>query len=249
MPGPTTEGAHPHTAKGNYIAANDLHLQVGAAAPARWPVRLFRLWVRVIFRLFFRVRVRGLENVPSTHAIVCANHLGWADAFMVLLFLPVEPRIYILGERLVKDISGFRNWVINGLEVMVALDRDKPREALRIMEDVLRRGGSLLIFPEGQLGTEEGNLRELQHGASHLSVASGALLLPVGLTGTSELWLRRTLTIRIGQLILPTEFEGDLRTRIHAMTARLDTSMRRLLPGDFERPRFKLLRKWLTNLL
>jgi 1-acyl-sn-glycerol-3-phosphate acyltransferase len=227
----------------------EMHLQEGNAASARWYIRAFRLVLRGIFHLFFRIRVRGLKNVPSTPVIVCANHLGWTDPFLVLLFFPVEPRVYVLGEQQVKYISGFRTWVIDTLEIMVMLDRSKPVQALRIMQGVLERGGSLLIFPEGHLGTEEGKLLELQKGAAHLSTISGVPLLPVGLTGTSELWLRRNLTMRVGKPIYPGEFEGDTRTRMQAMTAQLDKSMRALLPGDRERPRFKILRNWLTKLL
>lgn len=188
--------------------------------------------------------------MSRTPMIICANHLGWADTFLVMLFFPAEPRIYVLGEQQVKQISGFRTHVIDWLEIMVMLDRSKPLEALRMMRDVLQRGGSLLIFPEGRLGTEEGALQELHDGAAHLSVVSGVPLLPVGLTGTSELWLRRKLTLRIGKPINPNEFEGDTRTRMHAMTERLDMEMRVLLPGDRDRrPRIKLLRRWLTELL
>jgi hypothetical protein len=70
----------------------------------------------------------------------------------------------------------------------------------------------------------------------------------VGLTGTKELWLRRTLTMRAGKAISPAWFEGDPRTRTHAMTARMGEELRTLLPGDYERARYKPLRKWLTRL-
>ena len=118
------------------------------------------------------------------------------------------------------------------------------------MQGVLERGGSLIIFPEGELGTQEGALQPLQHGAAQLSVHSGVPLLPVGLTGTWELWLRRPITVRVGRPIDPAAFPaGDTRSRIHAMTAALETSLRTLLPGDCTQPRLKPLRDRLTNLL
>jgi 1-acyl-sn-glycerol-3-phosphate acyltransferase len=224
-----------------------LRPQEGDAARAGWGVRVFRLAARVVFRTLFRVRVVGLKNVPRTPVIVCANHLGWADPFLVLLFFPVEPRIYALGLD-PSRVSRLRTMVVDALQVMVALDPARPLQALRISEGVLKRGGSLLIFPEGgTLGAQEGTLLELQHGAAHLSVTTGVPLLPVGITGTKELWLRRTLTMRIGKPIDPARFEGDTRTRMHAMTARLEKELWALLPGDRERARFKPMRKWLTK--
>jgi len=177
------------------------------------------------------------------------NHLGWTDTFMVLLLLPVEPRIYVLGERQAVLFSRFRVWLLRTFDVLVPLERDKPREALRVMSDLLARGGSLIIYPEGHLGTQEGTIGPLQPGAAHLSVHSGVPLLPIGLTGTQELWLRRPLTLRIGRPLDPAAFPGpDLRSRVRPMTAALDSAMRALLPGDHAHPRFKPLRAWLTNL-
>ena len=76
-------------------------------------------------------------------------------------------------------------------------------EALRRMHAALAQGHSLILFPEGNLGTIEGALLPLQSGAAYLSVHTGLPLVPVGLTGTHELWLRRPLTIRIGLPLYP----------------------------------------------
>lgn len=225
-----------------------MHLQQGNAATPNLYIRVFRVIVRAIFRVFFRVRVIGLENIPRAPVIICANHLGWADTFLVMSFFPVKPRVYVLAEQEVKDISQFRRRMIDSLEIMVMLDRRKPVQALRVMEDVLKRGGSLLIFPEGKLGTEEGKLQPLQGGAAHASIVTGTPLLPIGLTGTRELWLRRGLTLRIGKTISPAQFDGDTRARMHNMTDRLSAAMSALLLGDKERARVKLLRRWLTKL-
>jgi 1-acyl-sn-glycerol-3-phosphate acyltransferase len=224
-------------------------VQQGDAAKSSFYVRLFRRALRTIFWLIFRVRIVGLQNVPRTPTIVCANHLGWTDVFLVLLFFPVEPRIYAMGEAEVKDISRFRHWIIDSLQVFIMLDRSKPVLALRTMESVLKRNGSLLIFPEGQLGTQEGELLPLQHGAAHTAVAAGVSLLPVGLTGPSQLWLRRKLVVRIGMPISPGEFGGSSREKTHAMTQRLAVEMQKLLPGDINNARVKLLQRWLTKLL
>jgi 1-acyl-sn-glycerol-3-phosphate acyltransferase len=225
-------------------------VQQGPAGPAGLRVRVARLVLLALFRLLFRLRVSGLHNVPRGPVIVCANHLGWADPFLILLLLPVEPRLYVLGDRGAVLRNGFRTRVIDALQVMVPLERDRPREAVRTMENVLDRGGSLIVFPEGHLGPEEGTLQPLQPGAAHLSVRSGVPVLPVGLTGTRELWLRRTLTVRGGPPLDPAPFAGgSVRARATTMTAALEGALRRLLPGDGARPRHKLLRDWLTNLL
>ncbi|GAC1398060.1 MAG: hypothetical protein NVSMB65_16750 [Chloroflexota bacterium] len=225
-------------------------VQEGLAGPANRRVKATRLVLRSVFRLLFKVRVSGLANVPGTPLIVCANHLGWADPFLIVLLLPVEPRLYVLGEQVGVLRNSFRTWVIGGLQVMVPLQRDHPRAAVRAMEDVLQRGGSLILFPEGHLGAAEGALQTLQPGAAHLSLRSGVPLLPVGLTGTRELWLRRTLTVRVGPPLYPADCAaGTMHSRVAEMTGALDGALRGLLPGDGQRARVKLLRRWLTELL
>lgn len=225
-----------------------LALQPGDAAPATVQLRLFRLFVRGLFRLFFRVRVVGLERVPSTQVIVCGNHLGWADPFLVMLFLPLEPRIYALGLHPARA-SAFRTLIVDKLQIMVVLDPSRPRQVLAASKGVLERGGSLLVFPEGGTdGAQEGGLRPLQHGAGHMSVATGAPVLPVAISGTRELWLRKTLTLRIGEPIYPTCFSGDPRTRSRKLTSALDFRLRLLLHVERSRPRLRLLKGWLTGL-
>lgn len=225
-----------------------LALQQGDTARAGMQLRLFRIAVRGLFRLFFRVRVVGFERVPSTQVIMCGNHMGWADPFLVMLFLPIEPRIYALGLHPARA-SAFRTLVLDKLQIMVALDPSRPRQALATSKGVLERGGSLLIFPEGGTNeAQEGGLRALQHGASQLSVATGVPVLPVAISGTRELWLRKTLTLRIGEPIYPTCFTGDPRARSRKLTSALDFRLRLLLHGERSRPRLRWLKGWLTGL-
>jgi 1-acyl-sn-glycerol-3-phosphate acyltransferase len=209
-----------------------------------WQFKIFRACARALFQLVFRVRVIGLEHVPHTPYIVCVNHLGWAEGFLVMLWFPPAPLLHGLGERDVMERSRFRRWFFRQIPIFLPLDRDKPRQAVRLMEDVLKRGGALGIAPEGQLGKQEGALGELQNGAAYLSLRTGAPLVPVGATGTRELWLRKTLTLRVGEPIAPQNFTGDTR----ALTAQLEKDMRALLPGDAQAPRWKPLRNFLTKL-
>ncbi len=166
-----------------------------------------------------------------------------------MLFFPTEPLLHALGERDVMERAAWRRWLWRQLPLFLPLDRAKPREALRMMQDVLERGGALGIAPEGKLGTQEGTIGELQDGAAYLSIRTGAPLLPVGATGTLELWFRKELTLRVGEPIVPEASAEHTRARTRALTAQLDTAMRALLPGDTQSPRYKPLRNFLTKLL
>ena len=166
-------------------------------------VRAVRIVLRGLCRLLFRVRVEGLEHLPRRQMIVCANHMSWIDAFLVLLFLPAEPRLFVLGRRTAVMTTAWRTRVVNWLGIMIPLDLDQPEVAMRQMGHVLEQGGSLVIFPEGGWGYVESALKPLRTGAARLSLWSGLPIVPVGITGASRLRLRGRLTLRIGAPINP----------------------------------------------
>jgi 1-acyl-sn-glycerol-3-phosphate acyltransferase len=227
-----------------------LHVQTGDAARAGWRIRLAWTVLRLLFRALFRLRFEGFASAPRGQVVVCANHLGWAEAFLIVLFRPTEPRTYVLGEEAGVVTSPLRRLALDAFEGMVPLDRSEPLAAVRAMYDLLGRGGSLLLFPEGELGTVEGELQPLRSGAAHLSLRTGVPILPIGVTGTSRLWLRRAITLRVGPALHPAAVVGPSQhERAAAMTRQLDAALRHLLPGDDPPPRVRLLERWLTTLL
>jgi hypothetical protein len=69
---------------------------------ATWWPRLYMVWllpesvlqtvVRLVLRLCFRVRVKGIENFPASGPrLVIANHTSWLDAALLAAFLPEPP--------------------------------------------------------------------------------------------------------------------------------------------------------------
>src|SRR5215213_2394048 len=74
--------------------------------------RLLRAISQTLFRVAFRVRIEGIENVPRTPVIICANHLGWTDVLLATLFLPIEPRTFVVGDKGVKNVSRFLRFMV-----------------------------------------------------------------------------------------------------------------------------------------
>jgi 1-acyl-sn-glycerol-3-phosphate acyltransferase len=107
----------------------------------------------------------------------------------------------------------------------------------------LQRGGIVVLFPEGHYGGVEGEVGPLKKGFAHFAVDNHVPVLPVGLSGTKDLWLRKKILVFIGA---PIPVEGrSVEELVTEGRARLEA----LLP-DYRDPRGpRLLRTWLTNLL
>lgn len=172
---------------------------------ANLPYRLIRLWAAPLARLLLRFRVAGLERVPRDRAyIVIANHMGWADWVALLLLLPVEPRIHFLGDPAGLVKRPVEWFLVRATGGYVPVDRSRRGDPAlcRHVFRCLEVGGAIAIFPEGAYGGE-GAVLPFRKGFAHFAIQAGVPVVPVGLSGTHEIWLRKALDMRVGEPIDP----------------------------------------------
>jgi 1-acyl-sn-glycerol-3-phosphate acyltransferase len=106
----------------------------------------------------------------------------------------------------------------------------------------LQRGGVIAIYPEGHYGSKEGELRPFKKGFAHFATDNHVPVLPVALSGTQDLWLRKTVRLIIGE---PIESDGQT---VESLLTLAETRMRALLPPYHDPGGVKLLRHRLTHL-
>jgi 1-acyl-sn-glycerol-3-phosphate acyltransferase len=210
--------------------------------------RVARVVIRLLLALFFRVQVDGRERIPTGRPLICAaNHHSWLDPFLLLAILPLTPRRYAIGNA--SAVSSAWRRVITPFHTFIPLDRARPQAAIHAMEDILDRGNTLIIFPEGGIGPGDGHVRPLQSGTAYLAQRTGYPILTVGITGSYDLWWRKRLTVRIGPCIHPAHFvEGTARARRTALLADLRAQIQALLVRERAHHGPTLLRRTLTNL-
>ena len=209
--------------------------------------RVARVVIRLLLALFFRVQVEGRERIPTGRPLICAaNHHSWLDPFLLLAILPLAPRRYAIG---IPPVSPAWRRIITPFHTLIPLDRARPQAAIHAMEDILDRGNTLIIFPEGGIGPGDGHVRPLQSGTAYLAQRTGYPILTVGITGSYDLWWRKRVTVRIGPCIHPAHFvEGTARARRTALLADLRAQIQALLVRERVHHGPTLLRKTLTNL-
>lgn len=141
--------------------------------------------LKVLFALVgLRVRVVGKEYMDTPGAkIYAANHTSYFDVLPLMLGLGVPYRFVAKMEvRHMPFIGTF-------LKQMGHLwfDRTDPNSRLRQaeqMEELLRHGESVFVFPEGTFTSDDG-VRPFQLGAFKAAVATGVPIVPV-LAGTRK---------------------------------------------------------------
>lgn len=208
--------------------------------------RVARAVIGPMFRAAFRIEVSGRVNIPAGNVVAIANHLNWIDPWLLLLVFPIEPRLHFLAnpKNLVKHASHF--WFVRkvGGYIPVDLDHVQGPQLFKHVRACLERGGSIGIFPEAAYGPLEGQLQQtFKKGFAHFAVESGVPILPVALSGTKDLWLRKTIRVVIGEPIDPRGRDVD------ALVALARERLQALLPGYQEPTGPKPLRKFLTRLL
>jgi 1-acyl-sn-glycerol-3-phosphate acyltransferase len=156
--------------------------------PARQsiPLAAARRFAAVVWRLYFRVDIRGLEHLPKSGPVLIAgNHTGWLDGPLVQMLLP-RPCSFLVKSELYNG-----PWAkILDFSRQIPIRRGAPdRVALRRALEVLAGGGVLGVFPEGTRGV--GALETVQHGIGYIALRaqdSGTQcpIIPVVCTGTAE---------------------------------------------------------------
>jgi 1-acyl-sn-glycerol-3-phosphate acyltransferase len=141
--------------------------------------------VRFICRILFRIKFRGVENIPLTGAcIITPNHQTFIDP--IWLTIPVRRRVYYMAWARLFDIPGLGLLMRIFGAFPVKLDSVDPaaqREAI----DLLNRGRALVIFPEGGRTTTRG-LMPFKMGAFRMALTLGVPILPIAIQGGCDIW-------------------------------------------------------------
>jgi 1-acyl-sn-glycerol-3-phosphate acyltransferase len=171
-----------------------------------------------VARRLFRLHVEGTEHVPAAGAaIIAANHLSFFDS--VVLSLAVPRPITFVGKAEYLD-----RWTTRRLLPalgMIPVERGRPRQAygaLRAAAGVLDAEQLFAVYPEGTRSAD-GALQPGHNGVGHLSVTTGAAVIPVGIVGTDRIQPKgarmprpfRPATVRFGSPIDPHRYAGTRR--------------------------------------
>lgn len=185
-------------------------------------------FVRLLLRVLGRLRSSGEYHVPRRGGVLyCPNHISDADP--TVIFVTAPRRCWMVGKQEIFMIPVLGTYLARLRAIQI--QRDSPdRTALRRIEEVLRGGEPVLLFPEGRL-SENGLLQRIQPGVALVALRTGTPIIPIGLQHTNGLlpygklvprWSPVPINITYGPPIDPRQFsELPRREAIEAITQRL----------------------------
>jgi 1-acyl-sn-glycerol-3-phosphate acyltransferase len=166
----------------------------------RLPARLLRQSARLVIRASgCRLRVQGVDRLARERpVVVVANHGSYLDSIVLMAALPPD-YVFVVHHEL-ASIPFFGLAVRKSRHLVVDRTRAKARRACVLaMIDTLRRGTSLVVFPEGtrHRGSE---LLPFRPGAFRAAVEAGRPVVPITLIGTRDIWPPDTWLLHRGQV-------------------------------------------------
>ncbi|MCG9895173.1 MAG: 1-acyl-sn-glycerol-3-phosphate acyltransferase [Fimbriimonadaceae bacterium] len=153
----------------------------------KWLVR------NTFWRLAGGVETRGEENIPTTGpTLIAPIHISHLDPPLIGSFIPRH--ICFMAK---KEL--FKPPIMDRLLLSLGafpVERDAgDTKAVRTALDILNQGRALLIFPEGTRGDGR-HLGEIQAGISLLARRTGAIIVPIGISGTEKIFPRGSKRFR-----------------------------------------------------
>lgn len=141
----------------------------------------------VIFRMFMRLKAKGLDNLPQEPCIIAPNHQSILDGFLVVSFFKrnfmKKTYVYAKEKHFHHPILRFlanRNNII-----LVDVNKDLKLSIQKLAE-VLKNGKNLMIFPEGTRSLT-GRLGEFKQTFAILSQELKVPVVPVAIRGSYEI--------------------------------------------------------------
>jgi len=137
-------------------------------------------------KVWFRYEVHGRENLPDDHAYILSPvHRSNLDT--PLLPLIRKEQIRFMGKESLWKVNKFSSWFLTMMGGFPVEREAADRSAMGAAEEILARGETLVMFPEGTRRSGPIVQAENMHsGPSFVAGRRQVPIVPVGIASTEE---------------------------------------------------------------
>lgn len=176
-----------------------------------------------VFRLIYRRKATGLENVPKEGGyILCANHCSAIDPVYIASSLPLNTKMYFIAKKELFSVKPFA-WLIRKLGGFPVDRGNADLAAVRMSLQYLKDGNALCIFPQGTRSRDNSPM-PMQTGAAMIALRAGVSVIPCYIDGPYRLF--RRVAIRYGKPVELSDFGRCYdRDTLEQATARIEKAV------------------------
>ncbi|TFH11900.1 MAG: acyl-[ACP]--phospholipid O-acyltransferase [Nitrosomonadales bacterium] len=143
------------------------------------PQSLVRYVIARVFSSAYHIKVLGFKNLPGTGGVLMlGNHVSWLDWAMIQIACP-RPVRFVMQQAIYQ--RWYLKWFMDFFKV-IPIAVDQSREALQQINELLRAGEVVCLFPEGVI-SRSGQLGEFKHGYERTIEGVDGIILPFYLRG------------------------------------------------------------------
>jgi long-chain acyl-CoA synthetase len=164
-----------------------LQEKVQLKLPSTWFTGQLALWFsRAFFRIYFRFKAKGTENIPEGPCIIAPNHQSFFDGIFVAAYLrygQAKKTYFYAKEKHIRQ--PWLKFLANRNNIITMDLNNNLKESIQKMAEVLRSNRNIIIFPEGTR-TFNGKLGEFKKTFAILSSELNVPIVPVSIKGAYE---------------------------------------------------------------
>jgi acyl-[acyl-carrier-protein]-phospholipid O-acyltransferase/long-chain-fatty-acid--[acyl-carrier-protein] ligase len=140
----------------------------------------------LITRIAYRIQVHGLNNIPEKGGVILVpNHVSYIDGLLLWSACRKRNVSFMIYHKL-YHLKIF-NWLFKILKYIPVYEGKRVKESLDAAKQHLQKGGTICIFPEGEL-TRTGSMLPFRRGVEKLIEGVSSKNVPIIPVYIDQVW-------------------------------------------------------------
>ncbi|QOL19604.1 MFS transporter [Candidatus Bodocaedibacter vickermanii] len=150
------------------------------------PIFFFRVINFLITRVSYRINVKGLENIPDKGGVILVpNHVTYIDGLLIWSACRKRNISFMIYHKM-YNLKLF-SWLFKILQYIPVYEGRRVKESLDVAKHHLQTGGTICIFPEGEL-TRTGSMLPFRRGVERLIEGVSSKNVPIIPVYIDQVW-------------------------------------------------------------